>query len=68
MRVTLIVSLKPDQDLPETSRSPFAIVNPTLANYLVLFQDTAFLRWTLNTFVVTIAATALSLACSVLLG
>ena len=64
----LIVSLKPDQELLDTNLNPFAVVNPTLANYLFLFQETEFLRWTLNTFVVTIGATLLSLVCSVLIG
>jgi multiple sugar transport system permease protein len=64
----LIVSLKNDAALLDTRVNPFAIVNPTLDNYRYLFEETAFPRWILNTLVVTVGATALSLFCSILIG
>jgi multiple sugar transport system permease protein len=64
----LIVSLKPDQALLDTRLNPFAIVQPTLNNYRYLLQETEFPRWIWNTLVVTVGATALSLACSILIG
>ncbi len=64
----LIVSLKPDASLLDTRVNPFSIVNPTLSNYVYLFQETAFPRWVLNTLIVTVGATVLSLACAILIG
>jgi multiple sugar transport system permease protein len=64
----LIVSLKPDQDLLRTDKNPFVLRNVTLDHYRYLFEETDFLRWTWNTAVVTIAATAVSLFCSILIG
>ncbi len=64
----LIVSLKPDELLLDTRRNPFAVINPTLENYRRLIFESPFPRWILNTFVVTIGATLISLACSILIG
>jgi multiple sugar transport system permease protein len=64
----LIISLKPDDALLDTRINPFKLVNPTLDNYRYLFEETAFPRWILNTVIVTVGATALSLFCSILIG
>ncbi len=64
----LVVSLKPDNELLDTSVNPFVTLHATLDHYRYLFTDTDFLRWTWNTAVVTFAATAISLVCSVLIG
>jgi multiple sugar transport system permease protein len=63
-----IVSIRPDWALLNTEINPFAIVAPTLDNYMFLFRETAFPRWIWNTLVVTVGATALSLSCSILIG
>jgi multiple sugar transport system permease protein len=63
-----IVSIRPDWALLNTEINPFAIVAPTLDNYMFLFRETAFPRWIWNTLVVTVGATALSLICSILIG
>lgn len=63
-----IVSVKPAQDLLDTTINPFLLYGFTLDHYRFLFQETDFLRWTLNTFVVTVGATILSLVCSILIG
>jgi len=64
----LIVSVKPDQDLLNTKLNPFRVTNATIDHYRYLFEETDFLRWTWNTFVVTVAATAVALICSILIG
>ncbi len=64
----LVVSLKPNTDLFETTLNPFLLYGITLDHYRYLFTSTDFLRWTKNTMVVTVGSTALSLVCSVLIG
>jgi multiple sugar transport system permease protein len=64
----LIVSLKPDQQLLDTRMNPFVIRDATLDHYRYLFEETEFLTWAKNTAVVTVAATVVSLVCSVLIG
>ena len=64
----LIVSVKPNQMLLDTDVNPFLLASATLDHYRYLFAETDFLRWTWNTFVVTIGATTLSLFCAVFLG
>lgn len=64
----LIVSLKPNTELLDTAVNPFFLFSITLDHYLYLFTDTAFVRYTMNTMVVTIGSTILSLASSVFIG
>ena len=64
----LIVSLKPNNDMLNTSLSPFVLYSVTLEHYRFLFEETDFLRWTWNTFLVTGVSTILALVCSVLIG
>jgi multiple sugar transport system permease protein len=64
----LIVSLKPDNELLDLDANPFLLASATLDHYAYLFEETDFLRWIVNTFVVTVGATVLSLACSILIG
>jgi multiple sugar transport system permease protein len=64
----LIVSLKPNSDLLNTAMNPFLLTSMTLDHYAYLFTDTAFMRYTVNTFVVTVGSTILSLAASILIG
>jgi multiple sugar transport system permease protein len=64
----LLVSIKPDQALLDTRVNPFAVVQPTLQHYRFLLTETAFPRWTMNTLIVTLGATVLSLFCSILIG
>jgi multiple sugar transport system permease protein len=61
-------SLKPPTDLFNLRFNPFFIQHFTLANYLYLFRETAFVVWAKNTLIVSTAATALSLFCSILIG
>jgi multiple sugar transport system permease protein len=64
----LIVSLKPNSELLDTSLSPFILFSVTLDHYSYLFTDTEFLRYTWNSMVVTIGSTILSLSTSILIG
>ena len=64
----LITSLKTDRELIDLSGLPFWVFEPTLEHYQYLFAETGFLRWALNTLTISVAATAISLACSILAG
>jgi multiple sugar transport system permease protein len=64
----LLVSFRPDQVLLDTSVNPFTVTQITLDHYAYLFEETEFLRWIWNTAVVTVAATFISLVCSILIG
>jgi multiple sugar transport system permease protein len=63
-----IVSFKPTNDLFELKYNPFWIQHFTVENYLYLFRETDFPSWVQNTLVVSVASTAISLACSVFIG
>src|SRR5512139_3719440 len=63
-----VVSLKPTNDLFELKYNPFWIQTFTLENYLYLFQNTAFPEWVMNTIIVSVVSTILSLPCSILIG
>jgi multiple sugar transport system permease protein len=64
----LDVALKPDRELMDLKLNPFVVYHPTLDHFTYLFTQTAFLTWTKNTLIVTVAATFLSLVCSILVG
>ena len=64
----LVVSLKPNRDLLNTDINPFVLTSITLDHYTYLFTDTQFMRYTWNTFVVTIGSTVISLTASILIG
>ena len=64
----LITSIKTNRELIDLSGLPFWVFEPTLEHYRVLFAETGFLRWALNTLIVSVVATAISLACSILAG
>lgn len=64
----LIVSFKPNTELLNTDRNPFLLFSFTLDHYAYLFTDTEFVRYTINTFVVTVGSTVLALATSIFAG
>lgn len=64
----LLASLKPDADLFNLSENPLSIPHLSLAHYVFLFTQTDFLRWVLNSVIVTFVACSGSLVCSVLGG
>ena len=59
-------SFKPDAELYDYARfNPFFVVHPTLQHIRKLFFETSYPSWLLNTMIVSVAATAISLICSV---
>jgi len=63
-----ITSFKSPSELLDFSRSPLFVIHPTLEHYRHLFTQTHFARWTLNTAIVAVVSTMLSLVCSILCG
>jgi multiple sugar transport system permease protein len=63
-----ITSFKSPSELLEFSQSPLFVIRPTLEHYRHLFTQTNFPRWTLNTTVVAVVSTMISLFCSILAG
>lgn len=63
-----ITSVKTDRELIDLNGLPFWVFEPTLEHYRVLFAETGFLRWALNTLTISVVATAISLVCSILAG
>ena len=59
-------SFKPDEELYDYARfNPFWVVHPTLQHIRKLFFETSYPSWLMNTMIVSVAATAISLTCSV---
>ena len=61
-----ITAFKPDEELLSREGNPFWVVNPTLAHVKKLLFDTAYPDWMWNTVIVSVVATFVSLAASVL--
>ncbi len=65
----LITTFKDTHDLINTANNPFLFNNPpTLENLRVLFFDTQFGRWVVNTIVVGLAVVAITLVLAVPAG
>jgi multiple sugar transport system permease protein len=63
-----IVSFKPTTDLFKTELNPFWVQRFTLENYLYLFESTEFSSWLMNTLIISVVSTALSIFCSICIG
>ncbi len=63
-----ITSIKSDGELYNLQSNPLIVLQPVLTQYQRLLSDTLFPRWISNTLIVSIASTAISLACSALAG
>ena len=63
-----ITSFKSPSELLDFNQSPLFVIKPTLEHYRHLFTQTHFARWTLNTTVVAVVSTMISLFCSILAG
>lgn len=61
-----ITAFKPNDELLSREGNPFWVSNPTLAHIRKLLFDTAYPDWLLNTMLVSVVATLLSLLGSVL--
>jgi multiple sugar transport system permease protein len=62
----VITSFKPNNELLSRTGNPFWVIEPTLAHFKKLLFDTAYPEWLWNTVLVSVVATFVSLACSVL--
>jgi multiple sugar transport system permease protein len=61
-----ITSFKPDNELLSRDGNPFWIIGPTLAHFEKLLFRTEYPAWLLNTVIVSVVSTVISLAASVL--
>src|SRR5271165_3639395 len=65
----LITTFKTTNDLHDTSHNPYLYYDPpTLDNLRVLFQDTQFVQWLINTGFVGLAVVAITLVLAVPAG
>ena len=59
-------TFKPDDELYDYARfNPFWVAHPTLAHIEKLFFETSYPSWLINTMIISVASTAISLFCSV---
>jgi multiple sugar transport system permease protein len=63
-----ITSFKADPELYNFDSNPLIVTQLTLDHYMYLLKETLFARWTVNSLIVSITSTAISLVCSVLAG
>ncbi len=61
-----ITSVKPDAELLSREGNPFWVVGATLTHFHKLLFETSFPAWMWNTVLVSVVATAFSLAAAVL--
>jgi multiple sugar transport system permease protein len=60
-----VTAFKPDAELIDRARNPFWIAHPTLEHVRKLLFETQYPDWMLNTVIISVASTALSLVASV---
>src|ERR1051326_3685960 len=63
-----ITSIKSDSELLDHTTNPLFVLQPNLDTYYARLFKTNFIRWTINSAVVAVASTTISLLCSVLAG
>src|ERR671934_2077169 len=63
-----VSSFKSASELFDFSQSPLFVTEPTLEWYQHLFTQTNFARWAMNTTIVAVVSTSVSLVCSILSG
>ncbi len=65
----VLTSFKENRELNDRIMNPFIFnMPPTLEHFRYLFEKTQYARWSVNTLVVSVASTLLSLVASVLAG
>ncbi len=62
----VVTAIKPDSELLSREGNPFWVKNPTFAHIHKLLFETAYPDWLWNTLLVSVVATFVSIACSVL--
>ena len=58
----VITSIKPNEELLTREGNPFWVVRPTLEHFRKLLFDTSYPDWLMNTMIVAVSATFISLA------
>ena len=65
-----VTSLRPDREMyipwNRANFAPFWTLKPTLEHFAYLFKETLFLRWLLNTLIISTLSTAIALFCGLL--
>ena len=62
----IVTTFKPNEELLSREGNPFWVKNPTFAHIRKLLFDTSYPDWLWNTILVSVVATFVSIACSVL--
>jgi multiple sugar transport system permease protein len=65
-----VTSIRPDREMyipwNRPNFAPFWTLRPTLEHFALLFRETLFARWLLNTLIISILSTAIALFCGLL--
>jgi multiple sugar transport system permease protein len=65
-----VTSLRPDREMyipwNRPNFAPFWTLKPTLEHFTLLFRETLFLRWLLNTLIISVLSTSIALFCGLL--
>jgi multiple sugar transport system permease protein len=65
-----VTSIRPDREMyipwNRPNFAPFWTLQPTLEHFALLFRETLFLRWLLNTLIISILSTGIALFCGLL--
>ena len=65
-----VTSLRPDREMyipwNRPNFAPFWTLKPTLEHFALLFRETLFLRWLMNTLIISVCSTAIALFCGLL--
>jgi multiple sugar transport system permease protein len=61
-----VTAVKPNAELLSTAGNPFWVIHPTLEHFKKLLFNTAYPSWMLNTMMIAVISTFVSLAASVL--
>jgi len=65
-----VTSIRPDREMyipwNRPNFAPFWTLKPTLEHFALLFRETLFLRWVLNTLIISILSTGIALFCGLL--
>jgi multiple sugar transport system permease protein len=65
-----VTSIRPDREMyipwNRPNFAPFWTLKPTLEHFALLFRETLFLRWLLNTLIISVLSTGIALFCGLL--
>jgi len=65
-----VTSIRPDREMyipwNRPNFAPFWTLQPTLEHFALLFRETLFTRWLLNTLIISVLSTAIALFCGLL--